>query len=94
MTDEQQVHAAELRLGLLTAVHSALLRHQEVLAAISASRDRSEANAAIRSLLSVDRTQADAILELGWNRVTAAGIAQIADEIAALSWGSAVDDRV
>ena len=94
MTDDQHVHATQLRLGLLNAIYSALLRHQEVLAAISASRDGSEANAAIRSLLSVDRTQADAVLELGWHRLTAAGIQQIADAIAQISSGSDRDDRL
>lgn len=93
-TDEQHVPNSHLRLGLLNATYSALLRHHEVLAAISASSDRSEANAAIQSLLGVDRTQADAVLELRWNCVTVSGIRQIADAIAEISSGTDIDDRM
>ena len=71
-----------LRLSLLTGIYSALVRHDEVLAAVSASADRGEANAAVRSLLGLDRTQADAVLTLGWDRLTADSIQQIAEEIA------------
>ena len=76
MTDESEALATRLRLSLLTGIYSALRRHEEVLAVISASVDRSEANAAIRSLLGLDRTEADAVLELGWNRLTATSIQQ------------------
>jgi DNA gyrase/topoisomerase IV subunit A len=70
-----------LRLSLLTGIYSALRRHQEVLAAISTSVDRSEAGAAVRSLLGLDQTQAEAVLDLGWNRLTTTSIQEIADEI-------------
>ncbi|MET3808496.1 DNA gyrase/topoisomerase IV subunit A [Nakamurella sp. UYEF19] len=82
MTDESVAQGRVLRLTLLRGIYSALVRHDEVLAAVSVSADRAEANAAVRLLLGLDRTQADAVLTLGWDRLTAESIQQIAEEIA------------
>ena len=83
--DDDADRAARLRLSLLTGVHSAMLRRDEVQVAVSAATDRADALMAVQSLLGLDAVQAGAVLEISWGRLTKAGIADIAAEITRLT---------
>ncbi len=68
--DDLQMHRAKERLKVLVAVDEALRRYPEVLPLLSASANRDEAAAAVRSLLGVDAVGAQAVLDLQWSHLT------------------------
>ena len=82
--DEQQRHRAQQRLTILSAVDEALRRHTEILPLLWASANREEGLAAVRTLLAVDTTCAQAVLDLQWSRLARDERATVADECARL----------
>lgn len=83
--DERQRHQAQQRLTILSAVDEALRRHSEILPLLWASANHEEGLAAVRTLLAVDTTCAQAVLDLQWSRLTGDARTTVADECARLT---------
>lgn len=76
---------AEARRHILQALIKALDRIDEVIAAIRASRDASEAKSALVDLLAIDDEQAHAIIEMPLRRLTSLETKALKDEVKALN---------
>jgi DNA gyrase subunit A len=82
---EYRRRKAEARRHILRALIKALDRIDEVIAAIRASRDATEAKAALVDLLGIDDEQAQAIIEMQLRRLTSLETKALKDEVKALN---------